>query len=228
MKPRERVLNDDEICALWHSTFQIPWPHSHAYRWLLLSGCRHEEALGCQWDELHPELRKVLRDRLTERGAVDWSTVPSDHKLWTVPEERFKSGSQHAVPLTDTMCELLAAVPHMRGAHVFSFNGGKLWSNSLVKKQLDSLMLEHLRSKARERGDNANAVTLAPWVVHDLRRVVRSNVAALGVPDNVAELVLGHGRKGLQRVYDRHRYLPEIRAALTKWNSRLVELAGDA
>ena len=75
-----------------------------------------------------------------------------------------------------------------------------------------------------------NAVTLAPWVVHDLRRVVRSNVAApLGVPDNVAELVLGHGRKGLQRVYDpRHRYLPEIRAALTKWNSRLVELAGDA
>ena len=72
-----------------------------------------------------------------------------------MPEERFKSGSQHAVPLTDTMCELLAAVPHMRGAHVFSFNGGKLWSNSLVKKQLDSLMLEHLRSKARERGDNA-------------------------------------------------------------------------
>jgi hypothetical protein len=89
-------------------------------------------------------------------------------------------------------------------------------------------LLRTLRALARKRGDDADDVTLPHWVNHDLRRVVRTNLSALGVDDHIAELVLGHGRKGLQRVYDRHRYLPEIRSALTKWNNRLVELVADA
>ena len=30
----------------------------------------------------------------------------------------------------------------------------------------------------------------------------------------VAEMVIGHGRKGLQRVYDQHRYVEEMREAI--------------
>jgi hypothetical protein len=33
--------------------------------------------------------------------------------------------------------------------------------------------------------------------------------------------VLGHGRKGLQRIYDQHRYEPQIREALERWAERL-------
>ena len=60
-----------------------------------------------------------------------------------------------------------------------------------------------------------------PWRVHDLRRTVRSHLSALQIPDHVAEMVLGHGRKGLQRVYDQHRYEDELREALTRWAGRL-------
>ena len=49
-------------------------------------------------------------------------------------------------------------------------------------------------------------------------------MSALGVEDHVAEMVLGHGRKGLQRVYDQHRYEPQIREALDRWATRLRDI----
>jgi hypothetical protein len=60
-----------------------------------------------------------------------------------------------------------------------------------------------------------------PWRIHDLRRTVRTNLAAMRIPDHIAEMVLGHGKKGLQRVYDQHRYEDEMRQALEKWAARL-------
>ena len=60
-----------------------------------------------------------------------------------------------------------------------------------------------------------------PWVIHDIRRTMRSHLSALRIPDHVAKMVIGHGRKGLQRVYDQHRYEAEMREALTLWAGRL-------
>ena len=73
----------------------------------------------------------------------------------------------------------------------------------------------------RQRDDDA---ALPRWVLHDLRRTIRTNLSALDVPDTVAEAVIGHGRKGIQRVYDRWRYLPQIRDALEAWQARLAIL----
>jgi integrase len=85
-------------------------------------------------------------------------------------------------------------------------------------------MLRTLRALARRRGDDAKQVKLLPFVNHDLRRVVRSNLSALEVADHVAELVLGHAKRGLQRVYDQHRYGKQIRVALELWAGRLREI----
>ena len=62
---------------------------------------------------------------------------------------------------------------------------------------------------------------LVPFKIHDLSRVVRSHLSALDIPDHVAEMVLGHGRKGLQRVYDQHKYESQLREALERWAERL-------
>ena len=61
----------------------------------------------------------------------------------------------------------------------------------------------------------------ANWQLHDLRRTVRTRLAGLGVPDTVAEQIIGHGRKGLARVYDQHQYEAEQRDALERWAARL-------
>jgi hypothetical protein len=50
---------------------------------------------------------------------------------------------------------------------------------------------------------------------------VRSALSGLKVQDHIAEMVIGHGRKGLQRVYDQHRYINEMREALDLWAARL-------
>jgi len=89
-------------------------------------------------------------------------------------------------------------------------------------------MLRTLRAVARMRGDDPSRVELEPWVFHDLRRVVRSHLAALRVPDHVAEMALGHGRKGLQRIYDQHCYEAELREALTQWAGRLRSIVEPA
>jgi integrase len=65
------------------------------------------------------------------------------------------------------------------------------------------------------------------WRLHDLRRTVRTRMAGLRVPHAVAELVLGHGKRGLARVYDQHSYLPEMREALERWADELARIVGE-
>ena len=64
-------------------------------------------------------------------------------------------------------------------------------------------------------------VTLKPYVLHDIRRTMRTHLSALPVPDLVRELVIGHTKPGLHKVYDQHAYLDEKRHALELWAKRL-------
>jgi integrase len=59
---------------------------------------------------------------------------------------------------------------------------------------------------------------MPPWVLHDLRRTARSLLARerLRVPDHIAERLLGHQLRGVQRVYNRHPYFEEKSEALAK------------
>ena len=50
---------------------------------------------------------------------------------------------------------------------------------------------------------------------------MRTRLSSLRVVDAVAEMVIGHGRKGIQRVYDQHQYLPEMKEAFDAWAARL-------
>ena len=62
------------------------------------------------------------------------------------------------------------------------------------------------------------------FVIHDLRRVVRSKLALLRVPDIIAEMAIGHGKKGLQRMYDQHGYAAELRDAMEQWADKLRDI----
>ncbi len=56
-----------------------------------------------------------------------------------------------------------------------------------------------------------------PFVLHDLRRTMRTHLGKLGVNRFVAERCLNHKIPGMEGVYDAGDYLPERRAALDKW-----------
>jgi integrase len=145
--------------------------------------------------------------RKNEVAGARWREFDLANRLWTIPPERFKSDATHIVPLSDAVMALLASLPRFDdGDFLFSVSAGRSPINSF--------------SKAKEKLDVAMG-DVASFVIHDLRRTVRTRLSALGIQDHVAELVIGHARKGLARVYDQHRYLDEMRAALAAWAQRL-------
>jgi integrase len=66
------------------------------------------------------------------------------------------------------------------------------------------------------------------FTIHDLRRTVGTGMARMGVDRLHISKTLGH--KTMDResttgiIYDRHAYMAEKRAALTRWAARLAEL----
>jgi Arm DNA-binding domain/Phage integrase family len=218
---RQRVLDDTELFALWRATGRCRYPWQPFYRMLMLTATRTEELADAAWSEFHPALRRLIRDAARAGEPVNWTAVDNSIKLWTIPRERFKSDAEHVVPLPDVACAILEGLPRFRCDYLFTVNGrAPVYVNSKIKQRLDGRMLRTLRALARQRGDDPQAV-LPRWVNHDLRRTVRTNLSALGVDDHVAEMVLGHGRRGLQRIYDQHRYVDEIRDALERWAGKL-------
>jgi integrase len=146
--------------------------------------------------------------RRDEVGGARWREIDLKAKLWTIPPERFKSGVSHQVPLTDDVVAILETLP--KG---FDY----LFSTTLGRKPVSGF------SKAKTILDQRMAPA-TPWVLHDLRRTVRTRLSALKVPDVTAEMVIGHGRKGLQRVYDLHSFASEMREALTLWAGQLSDI----
>ena len=228
--PRQRTLDATEIAALWRAAGRLGYPYGPLYRLLLLTGCRLNEVARAAWTEFHPGLRRTIREAQQEGRQVNWVAIPDNTKIWTIPAARFKSDAEHIVPLSDDVCAILETLPRFAGCDYLFTTTGDIPINGMnkSKERLDDRMLRTLRAMARRRGDDPAQVRLKAWVNHDLRRVVRTNLSALDVADHVAEMVLGHGRRGLQRVYDQHRYEPQIREALVRWANRLRQIVSPA
>ena len=193
-KPRQRVLDDAELRAFWKATEAQGYPFGPLFRLLLLTGCRKSEIGDAHWREF--DSRK-------------------EPKLLTIPPERFKSDAHHLVPLNSGAQAILKGLPRFdRGEFLFSSNLGEKPVSGFTgaKERLDATMAKELSGE------------LKPWRVHDLRRTVRTRLAALKISDRLAELVIGHGAKGLQRNYDQHQYEAEMREALELWAARLRDI----
>lgn len=203
-QPRQRVFTDDELRAFWDATGRMPYPWRQLLRMILLTGCRKTEVAGARWAE-----------------------VNLDRRVFTVPPERFKSEVSHLVPLTDDLLAIIAELPRFKhGDHLFTFTYGRTPALVLhaAKLKLDALMLRYLKEQARMRGDDPAQVKLVQWGAHDLRRTMRTRLAGLEVNDTVAELIIGHAKRGLARIYNQHGYEKQMRRALELWHAELRQI----
>jgi integrase len=172
--------------------------------------------------------------RLNELVGASRPEFNHRDRVWVVPAERMKGKNAgkkqaraHAVPITDDLLALLGLLPRLNGGpYLFSTTNGKSPTSlgSRMKKRLNHRMLRTLRALARVRREDSRTVDLQPFVVHDVRRTVRSHLSRLKVAEEVREAILAHVRPGIVGVYDHHDYLDEKREALELWAARLREI----
>jgi integrase len=114
----------------------------------------------------------------------------------TIPASSTKNNRQHEIPCGKLTLERLNKCP-------FSL---KSWSKP--KAALDKLC------------------GVKDWVIHDLRRSYRSNLARIGVAPHIAERLVNHvsSRSAMEAVYDRYHYLNEMRAAVDSYEKFLQSI----
>ena len=200
-KPRKRVLNDDELRAFWRASERLGYPYGPLFQLLALTGQRRSEV-----------------------GESRWSEFDLGKKLWTIPAERMKADAAHLVPLSDDVTRILMELPRFKsGDFLFSTTFGRkpVRGFNRAKQNLDRLMLPSWRALGRVKGEGRREQQIPPFVVHDVRRTMRTGLSALPVPDLVRELVIAHTKPGLHKVYDQFEHLDEKRRALDLWAARL-------
>ena len=144
--------------------------------------------------------------RESQVSDLAWPEVDFDKALWTLTAERMKMEMAHEVPLGPGAIDLLQSLPRwMRGDFAFTTTSGAKPINGF--------------SKAKARIDKLSGVS--GWIIHDLRRTMRTHLSALPVQDVVREAVIAHAQRGVHKVYDLHAYRDEKRHCLELWEKRL-------
>jgi integrase len=134
--------------------------------------------------------------RRGEAAAMRWDEVDADG-LWTLPASRSKTKVGVPRPLSHAAQSLLEAQPRIEGCpYVFTADGITPTQNF---------------SRGKSSLDAASGVT--DWRLHDLRRTARSLLSRAGVNPDVAERCLGHAIPGVRGIYDRHKFIDEMRHA---------------
>ena len=206
-KSRSRVLTSDEISAFWNSADKSPLHRltGLALKFVLVTGQRPGEVAGMRWDEIESD-------------------------TWTIPaSRRGKTANTHSVPLTPTALNLLTEardevkrLAERRGyaSYVFVFEARP--GAPLTVSAIDRAVKRHAAALG-----NLDMPEGGHWRPHDLRRTCRTRLSAAQVPESVAEVVIGHTRKGIIGVYDQHAYVEEKRSALQAWEKQLLVIIQD-
>lgn len=153
--------------------------------------------------------------RRAEVAEMRWSELDFEKRLWTLPSQRAKNGRQHTVPITDDMLDVLQRLPRFLGSdYVFTTTG---------KSPISGF------GRLKRRLDLALPSSTEPWVIHDLRRTMSTNMAMQGVPQPVTEALLNHKTgvvSGVAAIYNVYSYSVEKRQALDGWCRHLSKLVG--
>jgi integrase len=107
--------------------------------------------------------------RRSEVAEARWREFDLTAKLWSIPPERMKANAAHVVPLTALVVAVLERLPRFdSGDYLFTSTQGRkpITGFNRAKRALDAKMLAELGE-------------LPPFVLHDIRRSVRTGLSAL-------------------------------------------------
>jgi integrase len=206
LKPvvRLRVLDAEEIKSMWVNVEScgLHLLTGLALKLVLVTGQRPGEVAGMHENEI-------------------------SGRLWTIPaSRRGKTSTTQTVYLTDTALNIItvakAELERLQGrrkgalsGYIFEAKGGSSITNSALPRGVQRSH-EALGVKDNE--------TWGHWTPHDLRRTMRTGLSACKIAPHIAELTIGHTKRGIVATYDQHTFDSERRDAMMAWELRLMTI----
>ena len=112
-RQRGRVLDDDELTRIWKVAAADNSAFGPYVQFLLLTGCRRNEAACLTWSEIN-------------------------YNIWTLPQARNKTKKVLERPLSAAAMTAIARAPRIAGSdYVFTSNGGRYYAYAHCKRELD-------------------------------------------------------------------------------------------
>lgn len=148
--------------------------------------------------------------RIAETLKTRWRQVSLNERVWVIPEAHTKSRRELVLPLTPQVLALLQRyrealpVPRLKSEWLFSVRGGA----RLAETSAHELMRN---------------VSARQWTSHDLRKLMRSSLADIGIDHMVGELLINHTLGVTTETYLTRDVLERRRDALERWHARLDE-----
>jgi integrase len=196
--PRDRVLHDHELGALWRATEKLPALYGGFVKLLILMAQRRTETAGMRWDELS-----------------------SDFATWTLPASRTKNGRAHVVHLAEPARTILHALPRQLGHPcVFPGPGARpLTSYGFIKAQLDAAITADLGAPIPGwvfhdlRRTTVTALARFGIPPHVCDKLLNHTTGSIS---------------GVAAVYQKHQFMSERQAALEVWAAHVLACATGA
>ncbi|NNE85805.1 MAG: site-specific integrase, partial [Alphaproteobacteria bacterium] len=157
--------------------------------------------------------------RRGEIAALEWNWIDGDAHAITFPASITKNKRIHSIPFGDVVADVFENITRIeKNPYVFPAARDRLKNKPAT--------IFNGWGKPKKLFDIECGVS--DWTLHDLRRTLSTNWAALQIPQVVNEKYLNHVSGGSQspiaQVYNRYSYFEEMQAAVATWETHLVDL----
>ena len=198
--PRERILTKEELAKIWCSLGEDRY--SDIVRLLILTAQRREEI-----------------------GGLRLSEIDFDRGLIVLPPTRTKNKREHQLPMSAQVREILQR--RINGAAAINMHSGKVANGKGNANDVAVFGFSGAWGYCKKGLDRKIGLA-QPWRLHDLRRTAITIMAdELGVLPHICEAIANHvsGHKGgVAGIYNRARYIDEMREALELWANKVDEI----
>jgi len=153
--------------------------------------------------------------RRSEIAGLQWDWINRGEFTITLPPEITKNKREHTFPIGRFGLSIIESVPRRNSPYLFP-------AARLVSE--DTTVFNGW-GKPKAAFDKKLSIT--SWTLHDLRRTLRTEWAKLRISKEIAERYINHisgEHSGINAIYDRYKYLPEMREAVELWEQHLQTL----
>jgi integrase len=186
------------------------------------AGGRRDRFRLARWRPIRLSLRDDRRalhadgQRRSEIGRLRWDYLDPETGSITLPAAETKNNRQHTFPLGATAAAI-----------VRSIDRGTLYLFPARRDFRMDMPSAVYNSWAKDKRAFDQLCPIAHWTLHDLRRTFSTNLAGLNTSPHVLGRILNHSSgtiSGVAAIYNRFRYMEEMRAAIEAWETKLARL----